>query len=128
MISYVHVNLYIIITLIIKNLGHLVSMMCGIFRMEAYNPKMYGEWVKKGKAPSLPESLRLYRKLLSAGIKVVFLTGRPAFQRHVTSTNLKNAGFYTWHKLILRYLTNKNIILISSHRQYKLILFKYFSG
>ncbi|OMP12789.1 Acid phosphatase (Class B) [Corchorus olitorius] len=56
----------------------------------------------EGKAPALPESLKLYSKLLSLGIKVVFLTGRPEDQRSATATNLKKVGYRTWEKLILK--------------------------
>lgn len=70
--------------------------------MEPFNSTLFNEWVNKGEAPSLPESLKLYKKLLSLGIKIVFLTGRPEDQRSVTENNLKNVGFYTWENLILK--------------------------
>lgn len=70
--------------------------------MKPYNPTMFNEWVNTGKAPPLPESLKLYKKLLLLGIKIVFLTGRPEDQRNVTEANLKHAGFNTWEKLILK--------------------------
>ncbi|RVW51997.1 Stem 28 kDa glycoprotein [Vitis vinifera] len=47
------------------------------FRVEAYNSTQFNNWVYEGKAPALPESLKLYKKLLSLGIKAVFITGRP---------------------------------------------------
>ncbi|KAL6335770.1 hypothetical protein AAG906_039533 [Vitis piasezkii] len=67
-----------------------------------YNATLFNSWVLQAKAPALPESLKLYKKLLSLGIKVVFLTGRGGSQRNATVTNLKNEGFLTWEKLILR--------------------------
>ncbi|CAK7356777.1 unnamed protein product [Dovyalis caffra] len=73
-----------------------------LFGAEPYNSTAFNQWVFKGKAVALPESLKLYKKLLSIGIKVVFLTGRPEEQRAVTSTNLKNAGYHNWEKLILK--------------------------
>ncbi|KAK9231897.1 hypothetical protein WN943_022138 [Citrus x changshan-huyou] len=72
------------------------------FGVKPYNPTMFNEWVNTGKAPPLPESLKLYKKLLLLGIKIVFLTGRPEDQRNVTEANLKHAGFNTWEKLILK--------------------------
>ncbi|KAL9463544.1 hypothetical protein AB3S75_001369 [Citrus x aurantiifolia] len=72
------------------------------FGVEPFNSTLFNEWVNKGEAPSLPESLKLYKKLLSLGIKIVFLTGRPEDQRSVTENNLKNVGFYTWENLILK--------------------------
>ncbi|KAJ4718007.1 acid phosphatase 1-like [Melia azedarach] len=70
------------------------------FGVEPYNSTLFNEWVNKVTAPSLPESLRLYKKLLSLGVKVVFITGRPEDQRKVTTKNLINVGFHTWEKLI----------------------------
>ena len=70
--------------------------------MEKYNPTLFNKWVMEGKAPALPESLELYKKLLSLGTKVVFLTGRPEDQRTVTANNLRKAGYHTWEKLILK--------------------------
>ncbi|RVW14602.1 Stem 28 kDa glycoprotein [Vitis vinifera] len=67
-----------------------------------YNATLFNSWVLQAKAPALPESLKLYKKLLSLGIKVVFLTGRGGSQRNATVSNLKKEGFLTWEKLILR--------------------------
>ncbi|XP_038693190.1 acid phosphatase 1-like [Tripterygium wilfordii] len=72
------------------------------FGVEPYNAKVFDEWVIQAKAVVLPESLRLYRKLLSLGIKPVFLTGRTEDKRNVTTTNLKNAGYHTLEMLILK--------------------------
>ncbi|KAJ4718004.1 acid phosphatase 1-like [Melia azedarach] len=70
------------------------------FGVEPYNATFFNEWVNKGEAPSLPESLRLYNKLLSLGVKIVFITGRPEDQKKVTAKNLQSVGFHTWEKLI----------------------------
>ncbi|WOL09134.1 hypothetical protein Cni_G17887 [Canna indica] len=72
------------------------------FGVEPYNATSSNEWVDLGIAPALPESLKLYRKLLSLGFKVVFLTGRPEERRNITVVNLKRAGFKKWEKLLLR--------------------------
>ncbi|RVW51998.1 Acid phosphatase 1 [Vitis vinifera] len=70
--------------------------------VEAYNSTQFNNWIYEGKAPPLPESLKLYKKLQSLGIKPVFITGRPEAQRNVTAANLQNAGYHTWEKLILK--------------------------
>lgn len=70
--------------------------------MEPYNETLFNAWVERGIAPALPESLKLYKKLLSLGIKIVFITGRPLTQKEITAKNLKQAGFYTWEKLICK--------------------------
>eukprot|EP00262_Sarcandra_glabra_P021156 TRINITY_DN8767_c0_g1_i2.p1 TRINITY_DN8767_c0_g1~~TRINITY_DN8767_c0_g1_i2.p1 ORF type:complete len:184 (-),score=30.64 TRINITY_DN8767_c0_g1_i2:216-767(-) len=67
-----------------------------------YNSTQFNAWVDQGKAPPLPENLKLYKKVLSLGIKVVFLTGRLEQRREITTVNLKNVGYHTWEKLILK--------------------------
>ncbi|WOK96878.1 hypothetical protein Cni_G05586 [Canna indica] len=72
------------------------------FGVEEYNNTLFQAWVDEGTAPALPESLKLYKKLVSLGIKIVFLTGRWEEKREITSANLKAEGFHTWEKLILK--------------------------
>ncbi|GFZ04214.1 HAD superfamily, subfamily IIIB acid phosphatase [Actinidia rufa] len=72
------------------------------FGVEPYNSTQFNVWVDVGEAPALPESLKLYGKLLPLGLKVVFITGRPESQRNVTTNNLRKAGYHTWEKLILK--------------------------
>ncbi|TQD92046.1 hypothetical protein C1H46_022371 [Malus baccata] len=71
-------------------------------KTKPFNTTAFNEWVLEGTAPALPESLQLYKKLLKLGVKVVFMTGREEYQRRVTTTNLKNAGYRTWEKLVLK--------------------------
>ncbi|MBA0698561.1 hypothetical protein Goari_000268 [Gossypium aridum] len=78
------------------------SLFYEIFRAQPYNATLFDKWVMEGAAPALPESLWLYKKLLSLGIKVVFLTGRHESQRNTTASNLKNVGYHSWYKLILK--------------------------
>jgi len=86
--------------------------------VEPYNATTSDEWVEVGEAPALPESLKLYKKLLSLGIKIVFLTGRPLNQKAVTVTNLKIAGYHKWEKLILKsvFFTTNLLCFISKLR------------
>ncbi|TYH33014.1 hypothetical protein ES332_D13G029400v1 [Gossypium tomentosum] len=79
------------------------------FGAEPYNATLFDKWVMEGAAPALPESLWLYNKLLSLGIKVVFLTGRHESQRNTTASNLKNVGYHAWNKLILNVENHQNI-------------------
>ncbi|XP_030972174.1 acid phosphatase 1-like [Quercus lobata] len=72
------------------------------FGVQPYNSTLFNQWVITAKAPALPESMKLYKTLLSLGIKVVFLTGRSEEQRTVTTNNLNHVGFHTWEKLILK--------------------------
>ncbi|XVF03026.1 hypothetical protein REPUB_Repub04eG0225000 [Reevesia pubescens] len=90
------------------------------FGVEPFNATLFNKWVMEGKAPALPESLKLYRKLVSLGIKAVFITGRAEDQRSATATNLKKVGFHTWEKLILKetsYLGKPSVIYKSNERK-----------
>ncbi|KAK4269299.1 hypothetical protein QN277_022477 [Acacia crassicarpa] len=72
------------------------------FGVQKFNSTQFDAWVEKGVAPALPETQKLYNKLLNLGIKIVFLTGRTISHHEVTVKNLKRAGYHTWHKLILK--------------------------
>ncbi|BAT98459.1 hypothetical protein LR48_Vigan406s021600 [Vigna angularis] len=74
---------------------------------EKFNSTRYDEeFVNKGDAPALPETLINYNKLLGLGVKIVFLTGRLTDKKAVTEANLRKAGFHTWEKLILKEPSN----------------------
>ncbi|KAK8939211.1 Stem 28 kDa glycoprotein [Platanthera zijinensis] len=93
------------------------------FGVEPFNATLFDTWVATGTAPPLPESLKLYKELLSLGIKVVFLTGRAEEQRQITASNLKKAGYYSWEKLILRgngALAHENALQFKSSERLKL--------
>nr|GMD38724.1 acid phosphatase 1-like [Ipomoea batatas] len=68
----------------------------------AYNSTKFNEWVSEAKSPAIPASLRLYNVLLSLGIRPVFLTGVREVQREARTTNLLQAGYQNWEKLILK--------------------------
>ncbi|GMI73054.1 hypothetical protein like AT4G25150 [Hibiscus trionum] len=90
------------------------------FGVEPYNPELFNKWVMEGKAPALPESLELYKKLMGLGTRVVFLTGRPEEQRNVTANNLRQAGYHTWEKLVLKaasYSGKKAMVYKSRERE-----------
>ncbi|KAK3018945.1 hypothetical protein RJ639_003542 [Escallonia herrerae] len=72
------------------------------FGAVAYNDTTFNEWVATGKAPAVPGALKLYKKLVSMGFKIVFLSGTSETYREVRITNLKKAGYHTWEKLILK--------------------------
>ena len=61
----------------------------------------------EGSAPALPETQRLFRKLIALGIKPVFLTGRTEDQRAVTVANLRRQGYSGWERLLLKPLGSK---------------------
>nr|KYP54124.1 Stem 28 kDa glycoprotein [Cajanus cajan] len=72
------------------------------FGVEPHNKTAFSKWVASGEAFALPETLKLYNKILSLGIKVVFLSERRLDQKDVLVKNLKDAGYPTWEKLIVR--------------------------
>jgi hypothetical protein len=67
-----------------------------------YNATSFNEYVLEGSAPVLPETQRLFQKLISLGIKPVFLTGRTEDQRAITVANLRRQGYSGWEKLLLK--------------------------
>ncbi|XP_050384173.1 acid phosphatase 1-like [Argentina anserina] len=90
------------------------------FGAELYNSTAFNAWVLEGTAPALPESLRLYSKLMALGIKVAFITGRGESQRRITEINLKFVGYLNWEKLILKntsYSGNTSVVYKSSERR-----------
>ncbi|CAI9114234.1 OLC1v1014903C2 [Oldenlandia corymbosa var. corymbosa] len=67
-----------------------------------YNDTKFNEWVATGKAPAIPAILRLYKTLLTLGIKPVFLSGTKEVYQQVRVDNLHKVGYYNWEKLILK--------------------------
>lgn len=78
--------------------------------MEVFDHPEFDKWVEKAAAPAIQPSLRLYEQVLQLGFKVILLTGRTEKHRSATVENLINAGFQSWHKLILRYVTFSNLV------------------
>ncbi|AET01534.1 putative Acid phosphatase [Medicago truncatula] len=72
------------------------------FGVNPYNETLFNAWVDEGAAPALPETQKLYNKLVNLGVKIAFLTGRPLKQKDITAKNLKEAGYHTYEKLILK--------------------------
>ncbi|KAK3018943.1 hypothetical protein RJ639_003540 [Escallonia herrerae] len=65
---------------------------------------MFEAWLAKGLAPPVPAVLKLYKKLITSGLKIVFISGTSESQRDVRIDNLKKAGYYKWEKLVLNIL------------------------
>ncbi|VAI25521.1 unnamed protein product [Triticum turgidum subsp. durum] len=72
------------------------------FGATPFNATSFDAYVREGSAPSLPETKRLYNKLLSVGVKPVFLTGRTEDKRAITVTNLRRQGISGWMNLLLK--------------------------
>ena len=67
-----------------------------------YNATSFNEYVLEGSVPVLPETLRLFKKLISLGIKPVLLTGRSEDQRAIAVANHRRQGYSGWEKLLLK--------------------------
>jgi len=72
------------------------------FGAEPYNWTLFGAYVQEASAPALPETKRLYDRLLALGIKLVILTGRREDKREATAKNLAAAGYTGYEKLLLK--------------------------
>ncbi|XP_024022520.1 acid phosphatase 1 [Morus notabilis] len=82
------------------------------FGVKPHDAELFNEWVLTESAPALPESLKLYKKLLALGIKIVFLTTRNEDKRHATEDNLLIAGYRTWEKIIFKQDSNYSITAV----------------
>ncbi|KDP40846.1 hypothetical protein JCGZ_24845 [Jatropha curcas] len=93
------------------------------FGAEPYNFTLFNKWVLTSKAPALPESLQLYKRLIALGLKIVFITGRPEDQRAATTDNLKKAGYGAWLKLVLKAssYSGKTAVFYKSSERAKLV-------
>uniref|UniRef100_A0A0E0HAN5 Acid phosphatase n=1 Tax=Oryza nivara TaxID=4536 RepID=A0A0E0HAN5_ORYNI len=89
------------------------------FGATPYNATSFHEYVAEGSAPALPETRRLYHRLLELGVKPVFLTGRTEDQRTITVTNLHRQGFSGWEKLLLKPAVHATGELQGSAVEYK---------
>ncbi|XBI76341.1 hypothetical protein VPH35_069590 [Triticum aestivum] len=72
------------------------------FGARPYNATSFDAYVLEGTAPVLPETKRLYYKLLKVGIKPVFITGRTEDKRAITVGNLRSQGISGWMNLTLK--------------------------
>ncbi|EMS66285.1 Stem 28 kDa glycoprotein [Triticum urartu] len=72
------------------------------FGATPFNVTRFNAYAQEGSAPALPETKRLYNKLLSVGIKPVILTGRAEYLRASTATNLRRQGYSGWMNLLLK--------------------------
>ncbi|KAI3521469.1 hypothetical protein L1887_10937 [Cichorium endivia] len=66
------------------------------------NLTTFNAWLEEAAGLAIPGSLKLYKKLIALGFKIVFLTGTEEIHREARTKNLKAVGYTTWEKLILR--------------------------
>jgi predicted secreted acid phosphatase len=74
-----------------------------------YMSEDWDNWILQSKGEPIIPSLELYKRLLSRGIHIIFLTGRGAGQYEATYKNLVNAGFTKFDTLIMRRSSGANL-------------------
>jgi len=67
-----------------------------------YTSATWNDWMLNAKSKAIPQTLDLYKKILSKGIQVVFITGREAEYYDATYKNLVQEGFVKFDTLITR--------------------------
>ncbi len=74
-----------------------------------YVPELSHKWIMTASAHAIPETKELYDYLVKRGFHIIFLTGRHQAEYDVTVKNLKEQGFATFDKLILRSPREKDL-------------------
>ncbi|CAN6331660.1 unnamed protein product [Urochloa humidicola] len=82
------------------------------FGTKPHNSTSFRNYVLEGTSPVLPETLRLYKTVLSRGIKPVFISTRKEDLRNVTEANLHRAGYSDWFKLLLKPVDYNGTIIV----------------
>ncbi|KAK9049310.1 hypothetical protein SSX86_031722 [Deinandra increscens subsp. villosa] len=72
------------------------------YGFESFDHVQFDNWVIEGVAQAIKPSLMLYKEVLKLGFNMFLLTGRAENKRGITISNLINAGFENWDRLILR--------------------------
>ncbi|XP_058101478.1 acid phosphatase 1 [Magnolia sinica] len=75
---------------------------------EILNKTSLEEWMRKGKAPVLDHTLRLYNEIKRRGLKIFLISSRGECLRDATVNNLVKEGYYSWTGLILRGAEDSN--------------------
>ncbi|CAM0913204.1 unnamed protein product [Alopecurus aequalis] len=89
------------------------------FGAKPFNATAFAAYALEASAPALPETKRLYNKVVSIGVKPVFLTGRTENQRALTEANLRSQGISGWMSLLLKQpgFTGSTVAYKSGERQ-----------
>lgn len=81
---------------VLSNYEHIKSVNFG------YVSKLWSDWVMEAKAPAIPEVKQLYDRIISKGMRVIFITGRKENEYDATYKNLINEGYTKFDTLIVR--------------------------
>ena len=64
-------------------------------------PCGWASWDLLGRAPALAPTVDLFQQARSLGVAVFFITGRPEAQRTATESNLRDAGYAGYARLVM---------------------------
>lgn len=85
-----------------------------------YIPELSHEWIMQADAHAIDEGKELYDYLVQRGFRIIFLTGRNYQEYEATAKNLKEKGFGTYDKLIVRGADEKDLTAVAfktAHRK-----------
>lgn len=74
-----------------------------------YDSKLYHEFILQAKMPAIAQTKRLYDYLVCRGFRIMFLSWRKYNEYDATIKNLKEQGFCTFDRVILRSPEEKTI-------------------
>ncbi|KAK4775907.1 hypothetical protein SAY87_023868 [Trapa incisa] len=73
------------------------------FGCDPFEGEGFRAWARKAECPAIPGVLRLYKRLIESGFKVILITGRDKETLgHVTILNLHDQGFSGYQQLTMR--------------------------
>lgn len=67
-----------------------------------YIPKLSHKWILESDAHAIAQTKQLYDYLVDRGFRIIFMTGRKYNEYDATIKNLKEVGYTTFDKLIVR--------------------------
>lgn len=72
-------------------------------RCDPFDAAGFKAWATKAQCPAIPPVLRLFKKLVRSGFKVMLISGRDEQTlRRCTVDNLRIQGFVGYERLIMR--------------------------
>ena len=71
---------------------------------EQLNTTKFEEWQSWGKAPAVPNMVKLFHEIRERGLKIFLVSSRKEYLRSATVENLIEAGYHSWSNLLLRYI------------------------
>ncbi|GKE42190.1 acid phosphatase, class B-like protein [Tanacetum coccineum] len=70
--------------------------MARMFGAIPYKGTAFNDWVEEAAGPAIPRTLKLYKRLIKLGFKIVFVTGTEAAYAEARTKNMKAIGYTKW--------------------------------